>query len=824
MLRKCGNAGRSPWAATAVLVVASVRSRWTSLAGAFVAISLGVGLITMTMLIWGSSGAQVPPRVEGAPLFAVSPQASNENGTAADHRPWTAEEGGRLAEELSRIGGVARAIPDRTFYAQTTNGDAPVPAGDEALSAGHGWSSAALAPYRLTSGSEPRGENQVVLDSRLGFFVGQQVSVLFVAGPRMMTVSGVVDTSPSSGRPPPIDKVVYVADDLASKQAPGVFAIALTLNPDASTSDVSAAAASMLGDQGAVVDGRARSKLEPKHSAHQRYLGTQLVSAMALLGGFVSVFVVASTCAFNVAQRRRELGLLKMIGGLPRQIQGLILGEAIVTGLVGGVVGTALGMATAPLMGRFLQYIGVATPDYVIRFSATPLLGAIGIGVIVATLGAWAASRRAAKTAPMEALRNAAVEDSAMSGLRWTAGAATAVFGLISAVLSATANSDNRIYFAIATTMALTIAVTALTPAVTGPVVRILTWPGRRSRKAGPMLLRAELVGASSRTTALAAPVIATVAFAVLISGYVETSRDAYPAQAAEPLRGQSIVWPHDKPGLTDQEVERASASGVVRAGLATRVFVDKPGEGATVLDGVGWLEGSDRGPDNVVVSTLLAEKFEWSEGQTIETGFVDGTAKNMTIVAVREIDPARVGFNISRNVVREHDPGALTEAVFISQDSAPTNVGAGAVVYDAYDYAVADYERDSWLMRQFSLVLIFLAVGYTAIAVANTSAMSARGRRDGFRVLQMAGGTVRQVVTVVAAESAVIVGIGVGLGLLVSVPAVVGIASGFSATVGRSVDAQFNPVIVMSAVSACFLLAIGAGTFTTWRTIRTHD
>ncbi|PIE28047.1 MAG: hypothetical protein CSA58_01125 [Micrococcales bacterium] len=70
-------------------------------------------------------------------------------------------------------------------------------------------------------------------------------------------------------------------------------------------------------------------------------------------------------------------------------------------------------------------------------------------------------------------------------------------------------------------------AAALLVPVVTGPVVRVVTWPARQTRGAGPMLLRAELLNATARTAALAAPVIATVGFAVLISGYVPTSRQA---------------------------------------------------------------------------------------------------------------------------------------------------------------------------------------------------------------------------------------------------------------------------------------------------------
>src|SRR5690606_32490402 len=105
-------------------------------------------------------------------------------------------------------------------------------------------------------------------------------------------------------------------------------------------------------------------------------------------------------------------------------------------------------------------------------------------------------------------------------------------------------------------------------------------------------------------------------------------------------------------------------------------------------------------------------EKFGWHDGQSVSVGFADGSIEELTIVAVRDIDPSTmVGFYLSRDTVRAHDPTALTESIFVPSENAPTDLGPGAVVYDAESYALADYHRDYWLLLQFSLVLIVVAV-----------------------------------------------------------------------------------------------------------------
>ena len=60
---------------------------------------------------------------------------------------------------------------------------------------------------------------------------------------------------------------------------------------------------------------------------------------MTALGFFVTVFIVASTFASLTARRRQELGLLRLVGALPNQVQRMVLIESAITGTLGGFVG-----------------------------------------------------------------------------------------------------------------------------------------------------------------------------------------------------------------------------------------------------------------------------------------------------------------------------------------------------------------------------------------------------------------------------------------------------------------------------------------------------
>ena len=110
----------------------------------------------------------------------------------------------------SAIAQLPAATADRSFYAQL----AGVPATQPAL--GHGWSSAAFAPYRLSSGHPPRTDGQIVVTGRA--VIGRPVTVLTAGGPLPFTIVGTVPAR--TGEQP-----IFFTDAEAARLSPGVDAL-----------------------------------------------------------------------------------------------------------------------------------------------------------------------------------------------------------------------------------------------------------------------------------------------------------------------------------------------------------------------------------------------------------------------------------------------------------------------------------------------------------------------------------------------------------------------------------------------------------------------
>lgn len=774
---------------------------WTNLAGAFVAVFLGVAVVALTGLLYACGTAQVPQRIANASIVVQSQAVHTLADPFPQTRPWPSAAATALAERLATVTGVDAAVPDRTFYAQAVI-DGHVVAGQ---AEGYGWSSMLLGPRRLVAGAAPQRAGEVVLDRALGLSPGAPVTLLTATGPTPYTVSGVVD-GPG----------LYVADTEAVRLAPGVRAIGLIGQPNKRVvADVTA----IVGGDGQVLTGADRSALEPRADATTRWIGSQVLAAMAALAAFVSVFVVASTFAFNVNQRRRELGLLRAIGAVPRQIRQLLYCEALAVGVAASAAGVLLGAALAPTLGGVLVDAGFEPAGYQVRAQLWPIAAAFAVGPVVALLGVWTASRRAAQVRPLEALREATVQTRPMTRVRWILGGLFTAGGVATGIATAaTTDTQDMATFSLLGTMTLVVAATLFAPAVIPALVRMLTWPLARTRGATVMLVRESALTAVRRTASTATPVLLTVTFAVLIAGNVQTTTSAYAAARNAAVRASAVITPDGTPGLSDAAIAAVPGAAL----LKTSVYVADTVVPALGVDPAAFAGANNRltvlsgdlndlrGDDTVVVTRSTATKHNWQQGGVAPVTLVDGSVVLLRVVAVVSDASAPAGLLLPRAAVRRHDPSALTSAVFLSGPP-PTGPMIGGRVVDVATYAAQADTEENHLVWIFTLLLIGVSAGYGAITVANTLLMATAQRTRDFRVLQRSGATTRQVCLAVAAESALVVAIGSALGGAVAAAALWGGVAALREQAGAHVELVVPWPTISAVVATCLLLAVTA-------------
>ncbi|MFI0734334.1 FtsX-like permease family protein [Streptomyces sp. NPDC021225] len=797
------------------LALATVRARRTAFAGSFAALCLGVAVLTMSALILLSGNGGVPGRYAGAPVLVRSAQGgTGPDGVFLERAPWSAHRTKELTRALDALPGVRRAVPDRSFSAQAVSGGAPVGrqrAGDRL---GHGWSAAALAPYRLTAGRAPQRADEVALDRALGARPGERITLLTAAGAGRFTVSGTVD-GPG----------YYLTDERAAALSGGVRVIGLLTERGADPGAVATAARSAVNGAGEVLSGGARSGLAPAQDAKTRWIGGQVLTAMGALSAFATVLVVASTFALSVAGGRRELGLLRAVGATGRQLRRLLYGQALAVGAAGAAAGALLGAALAPALGGVLTDAGFLPPGFAVHRQAWVLAATFAAGLAVALAAVWSASRRAARAGPLEALREAAADDRPMTRARALTGIAFTALGCAAAAGTAFADPADMTTLALCTAVGLVTGVTLLVPAVVPPLVRAVSRPlGRRGGALG-MLVREGMLTAVRRTASTTAPVLATVGFVVLITGNTQTSVHSYATRDTVSVRAEAAVVARDgTPGLSDAAAGSVPGTGLLAttvyggaaktpvraAGVDPAAFADVHHRLRTVSGSLARL----RGPGTVAV-TESALATLGGHGTTRVT-FEDGRTERLRIVAVLSdrTAPAPYALLLPREVVRAHDPNALTDVVYRTGGPAPSpaalrRLGAEEVSVAAYA-GRADAEEDR-LVEIFTLLLVAMSAGCTGVAVANTLLMSTADRLPDLRLLRLVGATPRQVLWTVAAETAFVVALGSVLGALTALPSLLGLRAGLSGTLGVPVRLVVPVTPVAAAVAGCLVPALAA-------------
>src|SRR3954467_11464075 len=176
----------------------TLRARRATLAGAFVAIWLAVTLACATGLLMAAAlGPPGAGRLAGTDAV-VRAEATGTIGRGEDAEGIDVVPSPRVAstmvDRVAAVPGVARAVGDIAFPAGAWNDRGqPVQAARADRLIGHGWDSAALTPYHLTTGRPPGGPRDVVADVRMGTRVGATLRIVTPTGGSRYRVSGLAD-------------------------------------------------------------------------------------------------------------------------------------------------------------------------------------------------------------------------------------------------------------------------------------------------------------------------------------------------------------------------------------------------------------------------------------------------------------------------------------------------------------------------------------------------------------------------------------------------------------------------------------------------------
>ncbi|MBT8224438.1 MAG: FtsX-like permease family protein [Dactylosporangium sp.] len=666
----------------------------------------------------------------------------------------------------------------------------------------------ALPGVTLRAGRAPRAATEVVINRRLAtagpFAPGDALTVRDRDGARRtFTVAGIATDDQRQGDN---SFSMYFTDataqDLVFGQTGRYQGALVDATPGTSVNRLSADVRSVLGDRFEVSTGAERGTelLETVRksldSVRQGLLG---FVGFAL---FIGAFLILNTFSIIVAQRLRELALLRAVGASRCQIIGSVLTEAVATGLVASAIGLAVGVGLGRLGADFLAtriesltLSGVSVP-------ATAVVTSFAVGTGVTVLAAVLPALRASRTSPVVAMGAPAAPERPMAR-RLVAGVAVGACGagLLAYGLPAAEDSDSGLWWVLAGVVAVLLALILVMPIlvrpVTGLIGRILAWsaPGKLGRRNAARQPRRTATTASAMMISIA---LITVLGTILKSEIAQTGQSMDRTMRADLVVGPER-WNHGtvRAGLRDQiaqipGVASAAAVGQVTAAIGGRLHqVNVVSDAADVARAAGLTAVAGRidrlGGTEILVDQDTADREHLRIGDPIPIGDGRGETHDYTVAGILTPNALVTGFVLALPPVETGWPAYARFPVY-SQLYTEVDDGADpATVRDAIAGLLADEPGITIATRQQFIgersganddgliviqLLTLLAMVIAALGVINTLALSVIERTRELGLLRAIGLRRAQVIRMVAVESIVIsllgavVGLGAGVGL----------------------------------------------------------
>ena len=698
-----------------------------------------------------------------------------------------------VLDRVLAVDGVASATGRVSGYAELVVDGAPVTSGGAPSLGVDIQPDSPLETLTLRDGAAPQGPDEVAVDKatadRVGLEVGDRVQVALRDGLRDVTVTGTLgfgDADSFAG-------ASLAAFDLASAQRlvgrPGTF------------SEIAVAAEDGLGDDvlaervGAVLPAATEAVTGTQSSAEssaeiKEGLGffTTGLLVFAGISLFVGAFLIFNTFSMLVAQRARELALLRALGASRRQVTSSVLVEALAVGLLASLVGFALGIGVAAALRALLSLLGIDLPDGELVLAPRTLLVCLLVGVGVTAVAALVPARRAARVAPVEAMRDAGPAEERSLFRRGLLGALLLLTGVGLLAAGLTRGTLPLVGGGAAVTF---LGVATLSPLVARPVASALAAPFARLGVPG-RLGRANAVRSPRRTSATAAALMVGLALVSAVSVLGSSLKASVDKIVDSQLGADFVLTSSSFQGFSPSVADRLRAAPEVDGVLALRfaqLLVDgrtggvsgidpRAVERVLALDVVdGDLASLDAG--SLAVSADAAEELGLAVGDEVPVTWARTGEASLRLVAVYAPNEFLDEYAVVEEAVVAGTDQELLGAVLVNVREGTTPARAR----EAVDGAVGDLptvrvdDRAAFVAEQSSqvdqllnaiTVLLVLSVVIAVLGIVNTLALSVVERTRELGLLRAVGLSRRQLRRMIRVESVVIALYGALLGLLV--------------------------------------------------------
>ena len=768
------------------------------------AIILGVGFIAGTYILTDTMNAAfdglfqqiskgVAVEVSGTPKFTSS--VGGEDSGSAQRVPASlvptvaAVQGVRVAE--GTVGGYAQLV-DKKGKAISTGG---------ALTLGTSWTSdPGMSSLTIRQGRPPENSSEIAVDAGTAtkheLKLGDTVTVL-LQGPSMQAkIVGIV----GFGSQDNLLGATLVVFDTATAQrvfdAPNQFdAIEVAADPGVSAVTLRDRIQAALPDGFQAKTGQETAQTQSTDIKKALSFFTIALLVFADIALFVGAFIIYNTFSILVAQRTRELALLRALGASGAQVRRAVLIEAAVVGVVASLIGLAFGFVVAAGLRALLNAFGIDLPSTSLQVLPRTIIVGLIIGIGVTLVSAIAPARRAAKLPPVAALRDPEPSSTAFSLARTILGGALTLAGIGALFLGLFGGTSSSGLLVGIGALLVFLGVGGLSPLIARPLARGLGAPPARLAGISGRLGRENAMRNPKRTASTAAALMIGLGLVAFVSIFAASVKSSATAALDSALKADYIVsstsfqpFSQNVAGELRSKSEFASVSQLRQGimgfrGAAAQVTGADPATLTQVVSvpmKAGSVSALSR-QNGLLVWEQTASSNGWSLGDTVPVTFNATGKQELKIVGLYTDNRLLGNYVISldtydRNFTQQLDTFVLaTTAPGVSQSQAKAAANAVAKSFpnvQVQDQAQFRAKQASQVDTLLGLItaLLGLAILIALFGIVNTLGLSILERTREIGLLRAVGMARRQVRGMIRWEAVIIAVFGAVLGIAVGV------------------------------------------------------
>ncbi|MFD5148612.1 ABC transporter permease [Streptomyces sp. NPDC058401] len=739
------------------------------------AVVLGVAFVSGTLVFTDTVGKamsnQSAKSFDGVAVSVTSYGPSRNDEGVKEGEPGISQQ---TLDKIKALGGVDSASGRVSGFAAVGDQDGKL--------IGTGWANtgANFVPlkdgkdprYAFTTGNGPARAGEIALDQETAkrgkYAVGDKVRVADNGPAKEYTLTGVFTTEDGAVN---AGGSLVLFDTPTAQQLylePGYYG-ELSVSAKAGTT-----ADQLLTEIKPLVGKDAKAQTGAQLAAEQakdieQGMGSmnQMLLTFALISLFVGIFLIYNTFTMLVAQRTKELALLRAVGANRGQVKRSVLAEALVVGVISSAIGLIAGVGLAVGMRAAMGAFDVKIPAGPLVVAPVTVIAAIVIGVVVTMLAAWLPARRTAKISPVAAMGSAHLPASSKSlVLRNSIGGAVTLLGLLAILGGAIAGKDGRMLIGAGAFFTM-IGIIVLLPALSRPVIAAVRPLLEKAFGVAGKLAAQNAVRNPRRTAVTAASLAIGLTLVTALSVLGITMGKAIDRMTTDNLRADYKVSMGQSFGSLDPSVIPAleKAPGV-KAVSPQQAGDFKVGDGDSYrsVSGVnpatigqllnfdvisGQLTNLAKG--EVVVAEKTAKTDGLSVGSPLKVTFPDKKTATLKVGAVyKDMEGMLSPYVVDSRILDQHDEKPYLREVLVKMDGGPSAKGEQALVdalgkNPAITFATQqDIRNEMGGMINTALNIMYgllaMALIISVLGVVNTLAMSVYERTQEIGMLRAIG------------------------------------------------------------------------------------